>query len=64
MEYWMKLPLTGGKFLSTRINLGLGDPHESVQILAMFADPFSIFEVGLDPTKLPITAIIVDKDGK
>jgi hypothetical protein len=34
------------------------------QILTMFADPFSIFEVGFDPTKLPITAIIVDKDGK
>jgi len=34
------------------------------QVLAMFADPFSAFEVGLDPTKLPITAIIVDKDGK
>lgn len=34
------------------------------QVLAMFADPFSIFEVGFDPTKLPITAIIVDKDGK
>ncbi len=30
----------------------------------MFADPFSIFEIGFDPTKLPITAIIVDKDGK
>ena len=34
------------------------------QVLAMFTDPFSIFEIGFDPTKLPITAIIVDKDGK
>ncbi|MBO8175741.1 MAG: hypothetical protein H0Z18_10835 [Thermococcus sp.] len=34
------------------------------QVLTMFADPFSIFEVGFDPTKLPITAIIVNKDGK
>ncbi|ASJ13370.1 hypothetical protein A3L14_10980 [Thermococcus thioreducens] len=32
------------------------------QVLAMFADPFSIFEIGFDPTKVPITAIIVDKD--
>ncbi|WP_048148976.1 hypothetical protein [Palaeococcus ferrophilus] len=34
------------------------------QVLTMFADPFSIFEVGPDPTKVPITAIIVDKNGK
>ncbi|WP_256381562.1 hypothetical protein [Thermococcus sp. EP1] len=30
-----------------------------VQVLAMFVDPFSISGIGLDPTKLPITAIIL-----
>ena len=34
------------------------------QVLTMFVDPFSIFEVGPDPTKVPITAIIVDKNGR